>query len=285
VCSVKSSIWYCGDCEQHFCKECTVFHNKFKALQTHQVHNVNTKEYEEVLQIVKYKICSAHNQNIDIYCTTCKQYICMKCAIIDHDRHNFLETQKIVDEKKKKLEKFLSELKTSLNVFTEQLNNLNCNNYKGEKNLITFQIQQRGNILKKEIDTCVNSLIDEVNMYDDLFRKKYNIYLESAKKENDVIKTKIKRVETQLKNLNVQTIRHLKDDDYFFPQWKQMEEYDINFVSDIFMPDFMEYIGQINYKNNFELKQIPSSQWSDEVGGYVNGFLHSAHVVKSKAKI
>ena len=78
-------IWKCNDCKVLLCEGCQRVHRKLPNCKTHQCVQYNV-DSEQAIDDNYY--CESHPEQVmDLYCTQCKQLICLKCKLTNHDKH------------------------------------------------------------------------------------------------------------------------------------------------------------------------------------------------------
>ena len=87
-------IWKCTDCKVNLCEECQRMHNKLPHCKTHQCI-LYKSDTEEIIDLNHF--CKVHPDHIlALYCTECKQIICVKCKVTNHDKHTSQTMEKLV---------------------------------------------------------------------------------------------------------------------------------------------------------------------------------------------
>ncbi|ESO00632.1 hypothetical protein HELRODRAFT_175609 [Helobdella robusta] len=203
---------YCAHCRQHLCLSCLQMHNKFKMNQKHEVVDVNvdSSSYNEAIKKVDYEKCLTHDQNIDIYCQDCNQFICLKCFIFQHKEHKFTEISSKVEEDKKKIESTIAELQKNLVIYDEKLEIFEETSVKSE---IISKICSNGNALKVFIDNFIKDFVD---LTEKLFQMYHGELIKESKleicNEKKIIEARISSLIETMNDLNFQTVIHKKYD-------------------------------------------------------------------------
>lgn len=70
----------CPNCEEVYCCQCKVSHSTHKALQNHEL--VDIEEYKRLSQpCQKYdQMCNLHSMNLMFYCTIHDSPVCVRCV-------------------------------------------------------------------------------------------------------------------------------------------------------------------------------------------------------------
>ena len=128
--SENNEFYKCYECNLNLCPSCKQEHD----------NNHNKYDFDKT-----NFICMKHNQSFNSYCKTCKANICQLCDK-EHIEHDIISFSKIAQDKSNLLKK-LEEMRTSLDIFTNNINKIleiinsiksnaeNC--YKLEEYLVT----------------------------------------------------------------------------------------------------------------------------------------------------
>ena len=89
----RTAINFCRDCGQFICEKCLEMHSDWKEFTKHTV--VSIKEIQsDVKQLVPTKkvvlYCPQHQgKELDLYCETCEELICLHCTVKLHKDHQY----------------------------------------------------------------------------------------------------------------------------------------------------------------------------------------------------
>ena len=84
---------FCRDCGQFLCERCFETHSEWKEFSQHEVVSVEEIE-SNVKQLVPPKKvvlhCHQHqNKELELYCETCEELICLHCTVKKHKDHQY----------------------------------------------------------------------------------------------------------------------------------------------------------------------------------------------------
>ena len=166
----NNEFYKCYECNLNLCSSCKKQHDN-----THNIYDYDKSNF----------ICMKHNQPFNKYCKNCNTNICQVCEN-DHFGHEILPFITIAKDKNNLLKK-LEELKTSLNIFINDINKIteiinsiksnmeNC--YKLEEYLIN-------NYNKNETNYEMLYNIDKLINYNNIILKDINSINNESKIEN-----------------------------------------------------------------------------------------------------
>ncbi|XP_071952648.1 uncharacterized protein [Antedon mediterranea] len=82
----EQATHYCKECRHYLCFACSKYHKMLAMLASHtllaaeEVRSMRPQQFAAL----NPPLCSSHNKPLELYCTKCKDPICIQCAIITH---------------------------------------------------------------------------------------------------------------------------------------------------------------------------------------------------------
>jgi len=106
------AVVHCLDCKCFLCQTCLEYHKKVKASKHHRC--VSLREIkEDVRKMEQKRYCAEHEEEeLKLYCKTCREVICRDCAIVTHKTHDYTFIKDVKDELVKKMQQLLDKVKT-----------------------------------------------------------------------------------------------------------------------------------------------------------------------------
>ena len=105
-CSEDTSVAYCIECEDLFCKDCWNSHQKVRLTRTHfsfTLEEACCMSRDKLTELIPSFIhtCQDHtDQQLHFYCQQCITPVCVKCTIINHKDHPVTEVSEQLDNNK-----------------------------------------------------------------------------------------------------------------------------------------------------------------------------------------
>ena len=154
-CKTSDATGFCKQCTKFYCAECLSFHNKWVTFVDHTVISLDEVARTAFqLPSIKPEVtmnCSSHDQPLKIYCETCHDLICSKCAIRIHKGHEYDLVSDTYDKHRHTIESSLEPVREQIVVVTEALTTLT----QREK-----EITHQGETVKDEIHVMIKQIID-----------------------------------------------------------------------------------------------------------------------------
>lgn len=113
---------YCRDCNEFICNLCEGAHHRMKTFKSHEVVTMSILK-QNIRQNLPHKRrlskCPGHSEDLDMYCSTCEELICMKCSTDQpHSNHEYGLVKQFAPEAKEELGENLKMLKKLTNAVT-----------------------------------------------------------------------------------------------------------------------------------------------------------------------
>ncbi|XP_061196806.1 uncharacterized protein LOC133205082 [Saccostrea echinata] len=163
ICEEKvPAIWICMDCDQNLCEKCKNAHLKSRASVNCNVVSIFMKK--------KYAFdensCLFHPREISQqFCRSCNRTVCSKCIALEHNRHNYVDLDEVVREKKANLHKRLDRLRKQdlpeIRIRTSMLQKNQEEYSKSVQNLI-HEIYKRHEIWKRKAEEIRDKVLRDI---------------------------------------------------------------------------------------------------------------------------
>ncbi|XP_038054647.1 E3 ubiquitin-protein ligase TRIM71-like, partial [Patiria miniata] len=126
----NQAISRCADCDHFLCQECQKAHGRMTVMKSHKIYTLAELRSGEIVYKSKLRDevpkCGKHpDQNLNVYCNTCEQVICLMCTVLDHEKpkHSFIGLPEAFEKCKKKIEELVAKVgksKTELSTTIEK---------------------------------------------------------------------------------------------------------------------------------------------------------------------
>ncbi|XP_038054652.1 E3 ubiquitin-protein ligase TRIM71-like [Patiria miniata] len=126
----NQAVSRCTDCDHFLCQECQKAHERLTLMKSHKIYTLAQLRSGEIVYKSKLREevpkCGKHpDQNLNVYCDTCEQVICLTCTVLDHGnpKHSLIGLSEAFEKCKKKVEELVSKVsksKTELNTTIEK---------------------------------------------------------------------------------------------------------------------------------------------------------------------
>ncbi|XP_071141922.1 E3 ubiquitin-protein ligase TRIM71-like [Mytilus edulis] len=152
VCVSAPGSQYCIDCEEYYCENCKLLHNRQKLSRNHQFQKVSDRIPEGKVR------CRQHKEELSLMCNTCNAQICTRCVTGKHNGHTFSQIVDILIQlrgdnetklhgKTNEANQNIKKIEDSLNVFDNSVES------------VIKAIKDEGNMIKQMVDKSVAQMI------------------------------------------------------------------------------------------------------------------------------
>ena len=186
---------YCFVCQSFLCASCFQSHQRLKATRGHRNVLIDKLQAQDVQELIHRPVmCSQQyheDQALELYCENCKVLICLKCSIVNHNRHFVTETQKAAQEQKMQIKEAVAKVKAEILVYEIEI--------KRQTELRNKNIADSMNAEKKMTDT-VEELIRSLREHEKEMKEKFRYIYEAEQKQHETRLKILKLITTQLKS-------------------------------------------------------------------------------------
>ncbi|XP_063405613.1 E3 ubiquitin-protein ligase TRIM71-like [Mytilus trossulus] len=209
VCLSAPGSQYCIDCEEYYCGNCKLLHNRLKLSRNHQFQKAS-----DLIPEGKSK-CYEHKEEITLICNTCNAQICTRCVTGKHNGHIFSQIVDVIaqleGESETKIRAKTNEANQSIKKIEESLKS-----FDNSVESVIKAITDEGRMIKRMVDKAVAQMITLVKEQSKKEKEKLMIMLSDAKSVLDDGQA-LDRKRTELKKIRqdgslVQKINNMKEE-------------------------------------------------------------------------
>ncbi|CAG2238425.1 unnamed protein product [Mytilus edulis] len=152
ICVSAPGSQYCIDCEEYYCENCKLLHNRQKLSRNHAFQKAT-----DLIPEGKPK-CSKHKEELTLLCNTCNVPVCTSCVAGKHNKHDF---SKIVDAIAQLREENETKLRAKTNEANQNIKKIeeSLNVFDNSVESVIKAINDEGNMIKRMVDKSVAQMI------------------------------------------------------------------------------------------------------------------------------
>ena len=185
---------YCRDCGTFICGKCTEMHNEWKEFSKHEVVSMEQIQ-SNMKQLVppKKKVtlyCSLHEgKELDLYCETCGELICLHCTVKKHKDHQYDLVGDTFEKHKAEITASLEPVEKQLGVVSKALEQFDLRSHELDDLQVAIEddIQKQIRRLQELLEKRKAELICQLQLY-----------IQTKKKNLAAQKDEVETVHTQL---------------------------------------------------------------------------------------
>lgn len=158
----------CLECEDFLCQPCATAHRRNKASRDHKIfaiEEMHSEKYQKEMRALQFTYCKRHEKEpLELYCTTCKMCICVKCKVLAHEKHVSVPTEVVTIETKQILYNLLEELRKKREDFRNAVDLLKSDEKRNAYNNgeAKKDINRRIRLLCHMIEECGKRMCNDV---------------------------------------------------------------------------------------------------------------------------
>ncbi|VDI29176.1 Hypothetical predicted protein [Mytilus galloprovincialis] len=148
VCVSAPGSPYCIDCEEYYCENCKLLHNRQKLSRNHQFQKAS-----DLIPEGKAK-CTEHKDELTLLYNTCNVPVCTRCVAGNHNGHTFSEfvdaVAKLQGENETKIRNKTQKAKQNIKKIEESLRS-----FDNSLESVITAINDEGTLIKRMVDETV----------------------------------------------------------------------------------------------------------------------------------
>ena len=200
--NLPKATCYCRHCSEFICDYCEGAHHRITTFKDHKVVDISTLK-QNIRQNLPLKRrlskCPSHDEELDVYCSTCEEVICTECSVDKHREHEHGPVNKYAPKSKEELGENIKMLKRHKNQVSSAIESV--------EHMIA-QIPDQAKQTRSEIQEAFREALQVIEK-----RRQ-----ELLKSMDSITQEKLDDLEDQKKKLNSSLQEHTKLIDYIEQQ-------------------------------------------------------------------
>ncbi|XP_021367333.1 uncharacterized protein LOC110459423 [Mizuhopecten yessoensis] len=191
--SIQDVNWYCNDCCEALCDKCKEGHQRGKKTRNDDI--IPIKKGNKRREAVLPEVCKTHRgKTCDLYCSDCGIAMCAMCFTETHKQHTFKNIEEEIVSQREYIQDQLQILKSNF----DQLDGYQAKrhdvskSFKESVDVVRQTVQTQRLILKTEIDSIADSVLDELSSLIDDEEQSFKQDCQSNEKDITEIKQLIR---------------------------------------------------------------------------------------------
>ena len=168
----RTATKFCRDCGKFVCEKCVEMHSEWDEFSNHEVVSMEQVQ-SNVKQLVPPKkevtlYCSQHpGKELDLYCETCGELICLHCTVKKHKDHQYDLVGDTFQRHKAEITASLEPVEKQLGVVTKALEQLDMRSLELDDLQATLEanIQRQIRKLQELLEARKAELIDQLQQF------------------------------------------------------------------------------------------------------------------------
>ena len=162
---------YCCDCGKYICASCTTVHSDWDDFAEHEVVALEqleskVKQLDSLKKVTLY--CSLHKgKELELYCETCEELICLLCTVKKHKDHQYDLVNDTFEKHKAEMVASLDPIENQLGVVVKELEQIEQRSadVNDQRVATKVEIQKIVRQLHEMLEASKTELMDKVDEY------------------------------------------------------------------------------------------------------------------------
>ncbi|XP_065890556.1 E3 ubiquitin-protein ligase TRIM71-like [Dysidea avara] len=214
---------FCPDCTMFLCHVCNECHKHSYRYRGHTiVPLVNLRSKKEDISVQpkpKVMLCKEHKNELNYYCETCEELVCLYCTVKEHNGHNHDTEKKMANKQRSELKDIIVPVEGIIKDLSEAHDKITD---MGDK------IQQQAGEVDKKIDEHYVKLIEKLKEQKEEVKQRLGEIVSQKEKKMAAQLEEIKSTQAQARSMKeVDAVKERSDEEAFSakkPVIDQMKE-------------------------------------------------------------
>ena len=161
---------YCFDCHDFYCGDCLCFHNRIPICRGHRnvaIQNLQAQDVEELIHRPARCAEKSHEKELlEYFCEDCQVCICLKCGLVNHNRHAMVDIQQAAEEHKMQMMDAVEKVKEKVSACNMEMKKANELFEKSKEKIlaaeskVTETVEQLVTVLREHETAMITKLHD-----------------------------------------------------------------------------------------------------------------------------
>ncbi|KAK3083340.1 hypothetical protein FSP39_020018 [Pinctada imbricata] len=162
LCDTKEDVHsFCRNCSQNLCVWCKRTHLRSTVSRDHNIVHISEGKSSES----EATACTKHGERLFFYCRTCSVLFCPKCLDPTHKNHDFLDTDKYVEELQSKVAMTIEEKSKNVEESKRNIEHIEQHKKKYAEACTKSKtsVMDGAKFLHSEVDRVKGELLSKIN--------------------------------------------------------------------------------------------------------------------------
>jgi len=174
---IPTATMYCVNCKQKLCKQCSKPHRRMKG-GGHQIKRLSAAMEKELIELSGCACDKHKDEQVKLYCSDCKENICLICSAVNHRNHNCTEIAEAAADFRQTMDDDGARILLAISTLREQSREMeqDKDKFRCELDDTWNMVLATGDIIKRSVDDQVHEVLSELQ----------KVESENAKKTDNV---------------------------------------------------------------------------------------------------
>ena len=191
----NAATCYCFDCHDFFCGDCLRVHNRMKISRGHRNVLIENLQAQDVKELIHRPVMCAEKfhekELLEYFCEECQVCICLRCGLVNHNRHAIVDVQQAAEEHKMQMMDVMEKVKEKVSACNMEMKKANDLFEKSKEEILVAQ---------SKVTATVEELVTVLREHETAMITKLHDIYETLQKEHAIQRKNFELFTAQLKS-------------------------------------------------------------------------------------
>ena len=191
----NAATCYCFDCHDFYCGDCVCVHNGIPICGGHRNVVIENLQARDVKELIHRPVMCAekfHEKEIlEYFCRECQVCICLRCGLVNHNRHAIVDVQQAAEEHKMQMMDVMEKVKEKVSACNMEVKQANKLFEKSKEEILAAQ---------SKVTATVEELVTVLREHETAMITKLHDIYETLQKEHTIQQKNFELFAAQLKS-------------------------------------------------------------------------------------
>ena len=191
----NAATCYCFDCHDFFCGDCLRVHNRMTICRGHRNVVIENLQAQDVKELIHRPVMCAEKfhekELLEYFCQECQVCICLRCGLVNHNRHAIVDVQQAAEEHKMQMMDVMEKVKEKVSA---------CNMEMKKANELFEKSKEEIFVAQSKVTATVEELVTVLREHETAMITKLHDIYETLQKEHAIQQKNFELFTAQLKS-------------------------------------------------------------------------------------
>ena len=191
----NAATCYCFDCQDFYCGECVRIHNGIPICRGHRNFVIENLQAQDVKELIHRPVMCAERfhekELLEYFCQECQVCICLRCGLVNHNRHVMVDVQQAAEEHKMQMMDVMEKVKEKVSA---------CNMEMKKANELFEKSKEEILVAQSKVTATVEELVTVLRDHETAMITKLRDIYETLQKEHAIQQKNFELFTAQLKS-------------------------------------------------------------------------------------
>ena len=191
----NAATCYCFDCQDFFCGDCLRVHNRMTISRGHRNVVIKNLQAQDVKELIHRPVMCAekfHEKKLlEYFCQECQVCICLRCGLVNHNRHAIVDVQQAAEEHKMQMMDVMEKVKEKVSAYNMEMK---------KENELFEKCKEEILVAQSKVTATVEEVVTVLREHETAMITKLHDIYETLQKEHAIQQKNFELFTAQLKS-------------------------------------------------------------------------------------